>query len=118
MTIEAGNNASNGVIVCGDRLRNGSGITSRIDFERAAERHEGRSHAEALVIPENLVAWLAEVIHLHHGWTQLCSHGRQFTRPRQGTGLAHTSMELEWAIAPGGSGSWRLRRRWLGNLAN
>ena len=70
-----------------------------------------------LVIPENLVAWLAEVFHLHHGWIQLCSHGRQFTRPRQGTGLAHSSMELEWAIAPGGNGLWRLRRRWPGSLA-
>jgi len=28
-------------------LRNGSGITSRIDLEHAAERHENRSHAGA-----------------------------------------------------------------------
>ena len=71
----------------------------------------------ALVIPENLVSWLAEFYQHTHGWSQLCSHGRQFTGPRQGNGLAHSSMGSGSAIARGGSGSWRLRRRLLSSLA-
>jgi hypothetical protein len=83
-----------------------------------AERRRVRSHAGALVIPEKLVSWLAEIYQHAHGWSQLCSHGRQFTGPRQRNGLAHSSRELGSAIARGGNGSWRLRRLLPNSLAS
>ena len=43
----AGASEPNQTVNCeNDHLRDASGITSRIDVERAAERHEDRSHAE------------------------------------------------------------------------
>jgi hypothetical protein len=72
---------------------------------------------EALVIPDILVSWLAEFYQHAHGWSQLCSHGRQFTRPRQRNGLGHSSMGSGLAIARGGNASWRMRRRLLNSRA-
>jgi hypothetical protein len=88
--------------------------------DAALERRERESDlfpAQTLVIPEKLLSWLAEFYQHAHGWSQLCSHGRQFTRPRQRNGLAHSLMESGSAIARGGNGSWPLQRRLRNSLA-
>ena len=85
-------------------------------FPRSHARRS-RSHAERLVIPENLLSWLAEFYQHVHGCSQPCSHGSQFTRPRHPNGLGHSSMESGSAIARGGSASWRMRRHSLSSPA-